>query len=67
MFASVAEAIAEWARTRGSGSRVNSHQAIRVSSGEMEILAMLWQHEPMTLQQAFEAFREFGKSIAYRQ
>ena len=40
-------------------------KAIRVSSGEMEILSMLWQRGPMTLREAFEAFSEFGKTIAY--
>ena len=40
-------------------------KAIRVSSGEMEILAMLWQCGPMPLRQAHEAFGKFGKPIAY--
>lgn len=40
-------------------------KAIRVSSGEMEILSMFWRTGEMTLRRAHECFTEMGNSIAY--
>jgi len=40
-------------------------KSIRLSSGELEILAMLWELGPLTIAQAHEQFRRFGKPIGY--
>ncbi|MBN1910922.1 MAG: BlaI/MecI/CopY family transcriptional regulator [Pirellulales bacterium] len=37
----------------------------RLSSRELDILAMLWQRGPLTLREAHEAFEEFGDPVGY--
>lgn len=37
----------------------------RPSSGELDILAMLWQRGPLTLREAHEVFDEFGGPVGY--
>ena len=39
--------------------------AIRVSAGEMEILAMLWAEGPLTIRGAHERFASYGKPVSY--
>ncbi|MBN2024790.1 MAG: BlaI/MecI/CopY family transcriptional regulator [Pirellulales bacterium] len=37
----------------------------RLSRGELDILAMLWQRGPLTLREAHEAFDDFGEPVGY--
>jgi len=37
----------------------------RLSSGEMELMRMLWERGPVTLPQAHQLFDGYGKAIAY--
>ena len=37
----------------------------RISAGDMEILSMLWEHGRLTLPEAHERFRRFGRAAAY--
>jgi predicted transcriptional regulator len=37
----------------------------RISSGDMEILSMLWEHGRLTLPEAHERFGQFGHAVAY--
>jgi len=39
--------------------------AVRLSSGEMELMRMLWEKGPLTLAEAHQAFDEYGSPIAY--
>jgi predicted transcriptional regulator len=39
--------------------------AIRLSTGEMEILSMLWEAGPLTLAAAHERFPRYGKAVSY--
>ena len=40
-------------------------KAVRLSSGEMELMKMLWEKGPLTLAEAHETFSEYGNPIAY--
>jgi BlaI family transcriptional regulator, penicillinase repressor len=40
-------------------------QRLRVSSGEMDILAMLWSEGPLTLAQAHLRFGGYGRPVEY--
>jgi len=40
-------------------------KAVRLSSGELKILSMLWEHGPLTITQAHERFPRYGKPIGY--
>lgn len=42
-----------------------SKRAIRVASGEMELLSMLWSEGPLTLGEAHEKFGAYGKPVGY--
>ena len=39
--------------------------AIRLSTGEMEILSMLWQEGPLTLAEAHARFPNYGRPVSY--
>ena len=38
---------------------------LRFSSGELEILSMLWHQGPVTLSEAHACFGEFGRPVGY--
>jgi len=38
---------------------------VRLSSGELQILSMLWEQGPLTITQAHERFPRYGKPIGY--
>jgi predicted transcriptional regulator len=40
-------------------------RAIRVTAGEMELLAMLWSEGALTLRQAHQRFGDYGQPIGY--
>ena len=40
-------------------------KAVRLSSGELEILSMLWEEGPLTVAQAHERFGRYGSPIGY--
>ena len=38
---------------------------VRLSSGELEIMAMLWEQGPLTLSQAHKRFGRYGRPVGY--
>jgi predicted transcriptional regulator len=41
------------------------HKTPHLSTGEMEIMAMLWREGPLTLAQAHQAFGRYGRPVGY--
>ncbi len=44
---------------------VRKSKNIRLSSGEMDLMSMLWQEAPVTISEAHEAFSSYGSRIGY--
>lgn len=40
-------------------------KGVQLSAGEMEVMAMLWERGPMTLAEAHQSFRHYGRPIGY--
>lgn len=51
--------------TTGSKQMPKKQPAVRLSAGELEIIAMLWELGPLTLAQAHQQFDRFGGTVSY--